>query len=158
MKKDAWIGRRVSSMPTVRELTSEDYKSANDIYHSAFEVSEPLSKLWRKRNRRLSRGVYSKEGDLLGFSIAVGQYICYIAVHETFQGTGVGTVLLKNLLQTCLKDRISITLKPLDDVVLWYCRHGFYDTLQNNLVFHSYNTRRQGNFYPRILGNRTGRS
>lgn len=137
---------------SIRKLTAEHTKSANDIYHSAFDVTFPLHRLWRYRNNDLSRGIFSKEGDLLGFALVVDNYVQYLAVHSSFQGLGIGSILLKSILELCMDKGISIKLSPLEDVIGWYCRHGFYGTKDGELVFHTHNTRRQWLFLRNYSG------
>jgi GNAT superfamily N-acetyltransferase len=136
----------------ISPLTAEHTKSANDIFHSAFDITYPLHRLWRHRNHDLSCGIFTREGDLLGFALVIDNYVQYLAVHDAFQGLGIGTVLLKKILEICIDKNISIYLSPLDDVVGWYCKHGFYGTKDGELVFHTHNTRRQGLFLRRYSG------
>jgi len=137
---------------SIRPLTAEHTKSANDIYHSAFDVLFPLHRLWKYRNRDLTCGIFSQEGDLLGFVLVVDNYVHYLAVHASLQGLGIGTILLRRILEICIDKGISIQLAPLDDVVGWYCKHGFYGSNDGELVFHSHNTRRQGLFLRNYSG------
>ena len=137
---------------SIRPLTAEHYKSANDIYHSAFYVNFPLHRLWKYRNHDLSRGIFTKEGDLLGFALVVDNYIHYLAVHSSLQGHGLGSYLLRRILELCIDKGISIELTPAEGVIGWYCKHGFYGSKDGELVFHTHNTRRQGLFLRNYSG------
>ena len=127
----------------IKKLDALHYKSAADIYESAFDINCPLSRTWRYRSPLLSLGVCNKEGDLLGFSLAIGDHILYLAVHPFFQRKGVGTFLLQNILALSKMYRLSITLEPLEDVVPWYIANGFRKTSNNNMVYHNYFTRQK---------------
>jgi ribosomal protein S18 acetylase RimI-like enzyme len=127
----------------IQELNILHYKSATDIYGSAFYIHSPLSREWRYRNRQLSLGIFNMDGDLLGFSFAVGNHILYLAVHPLFQDKGIGTCLLQNLIRVSRVLGISITLEPLEDVVSWYSAHGFRKTTRKHMVYHKYCTRQR---------------
>jgi ribosomal protein S18 acetylase RimI-like enzyme len=137
---------------SIRPLTAEHTKSVNDIYHSAFDVLFPLHRLWKYRNCELSCGIFTREGDLLGFALVIDNYVQYLAVHDSFQGMGIGSILLRKILAICIEKGESIYLSPLDDVVGWYCKHGFYGTKHGELVFHTHNTRRQWLFLRHYSG------
>jgi GNAT superfamily N-acetyltransferase len=94
----------------------------------------------------LSCGIFSKEGDLLGFALVVDNYVHYLAVHNSLQGLGLGTLLLRKILEKCIDMNISLQLCPVENMIRWYCKHGFYGTNDGELVFHTHNTRRQGLF------------
>ena len=111
----------------VRQLTLADYKSIKDIFHDAFDCHACSEKdcgdSWRQRSAPDSYGIFSSEGDLLGFAIVsfhkkngTNRYLDYLAVHSAFRGQDLGSKLLGYILDTCRELRQAIHLYPVNNV------------------------------------------
>ena len=137
----------------IKSLTSLDYASVKDIYRGEFcskglDLST-LREVWRDRERSFSLGAYNWQGDLLGFIMVEGNYISRIAVHSEFQSFGIGGKLLKKVLSKAFLEKRAVFLSPLnwdEPLIKFYCRHGFYSTPSDYMVFHFQGTRRQTKF------------
>ena len=147
----------------IHPLRTQDYHSVRDIYHDAFDRHDlPVKDLgvsWRARSIPDSYGIYSREGDLLGFAIVsfhakngANRYLDYLAVHSTFRGMDLGSKLLNYILQLCYETKSSIHLYPLDSerLLAWYAQHGFYHTGLDYMNFHCYETRQQSTHLQRF--------
>jgi GNAT superfamily N-acetyltransferase len=146
----------------IRQLTNKNLADVKVLFRKAFAAEtypeEDLEISWIERSNPDSFGFFI-EGKLVGFVIASfhvqnksSMYIDYLALDPEFRGNGVGSVLLKKLLEKCYKNNGSIHLYPeRPELLNWYTRHGFRPTNNNYYVFHSYNTRRQ-HVYHKALG------
>lgn len=146
----------------IRQLTNAHLDDVKILFRKAFaEETYPYEDLeisWIERSTANSFGFFNNDR-LIGFAIASfhrkngsSMYIDYLALDPEFRGNGVGSVLLKKLLEKCYKNNGSIHLYPERPELLgWYTRHGFSLTNKNYYVFHSYNTRRQ-HVYHKALG------
>jgi ribosomal protein S18 acetylase RimI-like enzyme len=120
---------RVAKMTfTIKPLICLDYKSIRDIFSVLFCESEDanFAYAWRHRTRDLSLGIY-KNSDLLGFALVVGNKLAFIGIHYQFQSYGLGSLLLKAVLQRAFAACRNIYLTPVDNelVIRWYVKHGF---------------------------------
>jgi ribosomal protein S18 acetylase RimI-like enzyme len=150
---------------TVKPLSCLDYKSAYDILKETFVREECMvfSNNWKYRSYDKSIGLFTREGDLLGFILVSNHrnYIHCIAVHPDFQNYSVGTKLLQHLLQDCIQSSSNLYLIPATDRLKhWYGRKGFqitqtFQSLKNQrgtyMNFHSHGTRKQRSFLQAIL-------
>lgn len=138
----------------VRQLTLADYKSIKDIFHDAFDCHACSEKdcgdSWRQRSAPDSYGIFSSEGDLLGFAIVsfhkkngTNRYLDYLAVHSAFRGQDLGSKLLGYILDRCRELRQAIHLYPVNNerIKAWYRSHGFRDTAGGYMNQHFYPTR-----------------
>ena len=138
----------------IRPLLQQDYKSIRDIYHDAFDCHalpvKDLGTSWRNRSASDSYGIFSHEGDLLGFAIVsfhkkngTNRYLDYLAVHSSFRGQDLGSQLLKYILQLCYDEKNSIHLYPINSerIKAWYRSHGFRETAGGYMNLHFYDTR-----------------
>lgn len=138
----------------IRQLTSSHYENVKDIFKKAFNTEkypeEDLDTSWIERSHPDSFGFFH-HGRLIGFVIASyhsrngsNMYIDYLALDPEFRGNGIGSILLRRLVERRYNIRGSVHLYPERDELLgWYKRHGFNETNKNYYVFHSYGTRKQ---------------
>ena len=149
----------------LRPLTQLHVRSARDIFEESFEAEalNSFSKAWRHRVLP-SCGIFTKSGELLAFVLCnVGGWkftdtkIEYLCVHPLYQASGLGTRLLKHVIENEKKNKRSICLVPLytPHIWYWYQRHGFYPTSYRKaesggvyvlMNYHPYGTRRQKSF------------
>jgi len=155
------------------KLKVSDFKSAREIFTECFNTT-PISDFqyaWKNKNRFRSLGIYTRDGDLVGFLIChIGGYkydnshIKFLAIHRDFQKFRLGSCLLETFLHKECEARRNVTLTPLytDHVWKWYHRQGFYVTRYSEALgggvftlmnFHHYPTRRQNRnlWFPSIL-------
>lgn len=138
----------------IRQLTSSHYENVKDIFKKAFNTEkypeEDLDTSWIERSHPDSFGFFHR-GRLIGFVIASyhsrngsNMYIDYLALDPEFRGNGIGSILLRRLVERRYNIRGSVHLYPeRDELLSWYKRHGFNETNKNYYVFHSYGTRKQ---------------
>jgi GNAT superfamily N-acetyltransferase len=145
----------------IRQLSNANFADVKVLFRKAFDEKYPEEDLdisWIARSIPNSFGFFN-DGRLIGFAIASfhrkngsSMYIDYLALDPEFRGNGVGSVLLKKLLERCYRNNGSVHLYPERPELLgWYTRHGFCETSKNYYVFHSYNTRKQ-HIYHKALG------
>ena len=93
---------------------------------------------------------FSKEtGELIGFLITsyhktsgANLYIDYIALKSEWRGQGLGSLILRDLLAQCKKERRSVHLFPeRPELHPWYKSLSFRETNKGFFNFHSYETR-----------------
>jgi len=112
-------------MNRIKPLTSLDGYVVRMLFRSIFDQSEDrfFSQAWRTRS--LALGVTEPVTEtLLAAAIVCGNKLEYIFVSEAHQGAGIGSLLLKELLQR----KPALYLVPIQnpDVFRWYERHGFH--------------------------------
>lgn len=147
----------------LKQLKATDAKSIKDIYDLVFppSMNKDLHTAWRWRLDDLCLGSFTSQGDLVGFILCdVGGYrfesiyVNFIAVHPDFQQYGIGSTLIKSILQKAINERksVSLTPVPVKYIQSWYSKHGFYITHIEKaneggdfilMNFHSYLTRKQ---------------
>jgi N-acetylglutamate synthase-like GNAT family acetyltransferase len=111
-------------------LTLQDYGKVADIFTQVFpeKFRKEFDTVWMLRHTELSLGAYVK-GELAGFILTrcVSEgHLCieFLGVNPLYQKDGIGTMLLKRVLQCCGDKDISLV--PLNDrVAQWYKKHGF---------------------------------
>lgn len=142
-------------MYRIRPLTTLDVRSAKDIFHEVFDKGEwpEFNWIWRYRSKRESLGIFTREGDIMGFALILGhaRNLKYICVHPMYQYKKLGTVLLTAILKNCVAIDKNLSLVPANDfVTAWYARHGFNkttmfrasdNTLWAKMNFHTKRTR-----------------
>ena len=138
----------------IRQLSGSHYEKVKDIFQKAFDKNkypeEDLETSWIERSHPDSFGFFVNER-IIGFVIASyhsrngsNMYIDYLALLPEFRGSGIGSILLRRLIERRYAVRGSLHLYPERDELLgWYKRHGFNETNKNYYVFHSYGTRKQ---------------
>lgn len=142
----------------IKKLTVEHYASVRDIFNQQFPYKDfslaDLHTSWRDRSRDLSIGVFTKEGDLLGFALIENNYTSFIAIHSSYQGNNLGSNLITNILKKCIRDNRSMYLYPLhqkQNLIKWYGSHGFHKTYDGYLTFHCHHTRRQSHYLNKLF-------
>jgi len=140
----------------IKPLTSLHCKSVRDIFEETFDRQEyaDFNTAWRFRSKSESIGIFTHEGDLLGFAIiwGSGRMLKYLCIHPEYQRFKLGTKLLKAVLDNCLSNGKSLHLVPAQNAHLtqWYSKHGFtvtkyfkaFDgTRWYYMNFHAYPTR-----------------
>jgi len=162
LKAGHLFGKSPAAMEVhIRQLNNSHFEDVKVLFRKSFDErysDEDLEISWIERSNPDSFGFFY-EGNLVGFVIASfhlqnkwSMYIDYLALDPKFRGSGVGSFLLKKLLEKCYKNNGSIHLYPeRPELLSWYSRHGFHQTNKNYYVFHSYNTRRQ-HVYHKALG------
>ena len=112
----------------IRPLTCLDYKEIQEIFTSLFTESEDkkFTTAWRNRTKGLSMGIY-KNKDLVGFALVQGSQLAYIGIHPSYQAFGLGSKLLRNVLEQAFEKGQNIYLTPVNNqrVIQWYMKHGF---------------------------------
>ena len=155
LEKLTCVPIEIHAMPVaIRNLGTEDYKSVRDIFHDAFDshnlTVKDLGVSWRNRSAPDSYGIYSSEGDLLGFAIVsfhkkngTNRYLDYLAVHSSFRGQDLGSKLLTHIIDICRENKTSIHLYPVksERIKAWYESHGFRDSNGVYMNLHFYDTR-----------------
>lgn len=138
----------------IKKLLAEHYKSVKDIFGESFYKvgidDTDLAYYWRARHSADSLGIFSNEGDLLGFALVIqpaatpnNRYLIYFAVHSAYRGTRLGSTLISKILEKRRAARGAIHLTPLNTAGLrdWYIKRGFRNTCGGYMNFHSYGTR-----------------
>jgi GNAT superfamily N-acetyltransferase len=142
-------------MLCIRHLTCLDFKNVREVFYDFFDAQERpyFHNAWRARERGRSIGLFTQEGDLLGFTLVSANTLNYILIERDQQGKGYGSVLLQYILQVTIKKRTSLSLIPVnaERLIQWYKAHGFKEELPSDssipgvpfrvLNFHSYSTR-----------------
>ena len=121
-------------MTSLRVLTESNYTDVWDIFKSVFEhkyITE-FHVAWNARNPSLSFGIFDEQRILVGFLLTKQiqnnhQQIEFIGVSPTIQKGGVGTLLLRSVLDDSKRQRYMVTLIPVNDerIIGWYKKHGF---------------------------------
>jgi len=142
----------------VEPLKVADFKTARDIFSETFKTTpiRDFQMAWSAKENSL--GIYTKEGDLVGFILCVmngcnydSLHINFIAVHPLYQRYRLGACLLETVLKRECDARHNVTLTPLyTHVWYWYHQRGFYVTRYSKargggvfalMNFHHYPTR-----------------
>jgi ribosomal protein S18 acetylase RimI-like enzyme len=121
-------------MTSLRVLTESNYTDVWDIFKSVFEhkyITE-FHVAWAARNPTLSFGIFDDQRTLIGFLLtkeihSKHQQIEFIGVSPVIQKGGLGTYLLRKVLDVSEKQKYMITLIPVNDerIIGWYKKHGF---------------------------------
>ena len=123
-------------MTSLRFLIESDYDAVWTIFHSVFEhkyITE-FHDVWDLRNPQLSFGLFDDQRILIGFLLTKQiqdnhQQIEFIGVNPQVQKGGVGTLLLRTVLEDCKQRQYIITLIPVNDerIIGWYKKNGFQE-------------------------------
>jgi ribosomal protein S18 acetylase RimI-like enzyme len=121
-------------MTSLRLLLETDFHDVWFIFKSVFEhkyITE-FHDAWKSRNSDLSFGIFDEQQILRGFLLTKQlqdnhQRIEFIGVSPVIQKGGVGTLLLRKVLEDSLVRRYMVTLIPVNDekIIGWYKKHGF---------------------------------
>jgi len=121
-------------MTSPRLLIESDFHDVWVIFQSVFEhkyITE-FKDVWKSRNPSLSFGLFDEQRILIGFLLTKQiqdrhQQIEFIGVSPRIQKGGVGTLLLRSVLDDSKRQRYMVTLIPVNDerIIGWYKKHGF---------------------------------
>lgn len=121
-------------MTSLYVLTESDFDAVWTIFKSVFEhkyITE-FHVAWNSRTKDLSFGFFDEQRVLLGFLLTKTvqthhQQIEFIGVSPIIQKGGVGTHLLRKVLDDSTKHKYMLTLIPVNDehIIRWYRKHGF---------------------------------
>lgn len=117
----------------VKQLSCNDFETANRIFHSVFEHKwkQDFDTAWNSRLIPASLGAYSEDGKLLAYAITTEKsnltgpywFLEFLGVAPEAQGSGLGTLLLQTLLQS--NPRIGLVPLNHEPLIRWYTKHGF---------------------------------
>jgi ribosomal protein S18 acetylase RimI-like enzyme len=143
----------------IKPLLSYHYKSVKHIFDDVFRddglTATDLHRAWRYMSRSHSHGLFTRNGQLVGFVVqyfTVGNplnvYLAFIAICPSRRGGNLGSKLLSHCLRAAVREGRSTHLYSLDYIPLkrWYYKHGFSAVSSGKLNFHSYRTRGQEPF------------
>jgi GNAT superfamily N-acetyltransferase len=140
----------------IKPLTCLHYRSAKDIFEETFDSQEypEFNLSWRLRSKTESIGIFTSQGDLIGFALIWGssRMLKYLSIHPMFQRFKLGTRLLTAILDHCRSVKKNLYLVPAQSphVAQWYTKHGFAvskyfkasdGTTWPYMNFHPYSTR-----------------
>jgi len=138
---------------TLRQLEDKHYRAVKGIFRNTFDriifqISN-LNRSWYTRSHEESYGFFLPNGTLIGFIITSyhiknkdNLYVDYIAFDEQYRGKGLGTAILKDMLNGFKEVNRSVHLYPeRPELWDWYSRLGFQKTHNGYMNFHSYETR-----------------
>ena len=135
------------------QLTDAHYRAVKAIYRDTFDRTEfqikDLNASWYYRCQEESYGFFLPNNILIGFIICSyhvknkdNLYVDYIAFDKQYRGKGLGTAILKDMLQSFKAVGRSVHLYPeRPELWPWYGRLGFQMTHNGFMNFHSYETR-----------------
>ena len=129
----------------IRPLKQTDYMAAKHIFQENFHSTEEphFISAWRKRTPEKCLG-YWHTNVLIAAAIVGANKLHYIYTHNNFKGNGVGTRLLKAVLEQ--NPNIYLTPVANTDIQRWYIHHGFHLSQQMGeykiFVRHAHNTRK----------------
>lgn len=124
----------MAATTSIRILQESDFGSVWDVFQTTFpaKYGEEFTDAWMARNRNLSYGTFGADGCLHGFLVTThseshAQKIEFLGVNPSCQKGGIGTELLKKILDYCLRTGFRATLIPVNDprIIHWYKKHGF---------------------------------
>lgn len=120
---------------TYRRLVKTDYSEIEEMFYCVFpEVEKGLEEAFQYRIKNLSKGICLDSGELAGFilcDVYGDQFemikINYIVIHPAYQKLGLGSLLLKHILDLCSKMGKKVTLIPVMKlhIIRWYRKQGF---------------------------------
>lgn len=118
-------------------LFQEHFDSIWNIFTAVFpdKYNDEFIDAWVDRNRNLSYGMIDLDGSIQGFILTKQSENCtshtqkieFLGVNPSYQKGGIGTQLLKLILDYCLRTNSRATLIPVNDprIIHWYNKHGF---------------------------------
>ena len=119
----------------LRPLTSTDFSATMRIFSAVFpsKYTAEFLDAWKLRESSLSFGAFTLADRLVGFVVVCSKgpahyRLEFLGVDPTLQKGGVGTRLLRSVLDACSTSRV--TLIPVNDerIIQWYKHHGFRDS------------------------------
>jgi ribosomal protein S18 acetylase RimI-like enzyme len=121
-------------MTSLQILHESDFDAVWTIFKSVFEhkyITE-FHVAWNARNKDLSFGLFDEQRILVGFLLTKQmtekhQQIEFIGVSPIIQKGGIGTRLLRRILDDSLQHQYKVTLIPVNDenIIHWYKKNGF---------------------------------
>ncbi len=121
-------------MTSLQILDESDFDAVWTIFKSVFEhkyITE-FHVAWTARNKDLSFGLFDEQRILVGFLLTkqmteAHQQIEFIGVSPRIQKGGVGTHLLRKILEDSKESQYKVTLIPVNDekIIAWYKKNGF---------------------------------
>lgn len=128
----------------IRTLTQEHFSDVCKIYEECFDVTKyPLKDFVNVWHRRVKESCgYFINYKLVAFAIVIEKqeikYLYFFGVTETLRGKGIGTKVLKHILERVS----SIYLWPISTrLTQWYEAHGFHHSSSGYYNYHKYGTR-----------------
>ena len=121
-------------MLSISLLCDTHYNDVWNIFHSVFEHKyiREFQDSWNSRDKGLSYGVFDEQRILVGFLLTKQikdqhQHIEFIGVHPIVQQGGVGSLLLRTVVNYCQNNKIQLTLIPVNNekIIQWYKKNGF---------------------------------
>ena len=125
---------RSHAMTSLRLLCESDYNDVWVIFKSVFEHKYivEFQDAWNTRNPNLSFGFFDEQCVLIGFLLTKQirnnhQQIEFIGVSPVIQKGGIGTHLLRKVLEDATMHHYIVTLIPVNDerIIGWYKKNGF---------------------------------
>ena len=114
-------------------LTLQDYGKVATLFNEIFpeKYKEEFDMCWMYRMTSMSLGVWDTTGTMLKGFVVCRQIedghlrIEFLGVNPLYQKDGIGTLLLKHVLQSCGDKELSLI--PVDNlrIINWYQKHGF---------------------------------
>lgn len=137
-------------LSTIRLTSISDYRMAKSIFGNAFSdtffTRADMKQAWLKCNMDHSFALYSND-IMVGFVLIQMDprchYISYIAIDTEWTGRGLGTALMKHVMEKALSEGKSLEVVPLLETIQWYKSLGFKQLRNHLYVFHRHGTRRQ---------------
>lgn len=133
-------------------LEYKHYRAVKGIFRDTFDRTifdiKHINTSWYNRSKEESYG-FMLNGVLIGFIITSyhvknkdNLYIDYIAFDQQYRGKGLGTAVLKDMLNGFKEVNRSVHLYPeRQELWPWYERLGFQKSFNGYMNFHSYETR-----------------
>jgi ribosomal protein S18 acetylase RimI-like enzyme len=121
-------------MSFLRLLTESDFHDVWAIFQSVFEHKYIIEfqDAWDSRNTSLSFGFFDDQCVLIGFLLTKQiqdnhQQIEFIGVSPRIQKGGIGSRLLRCILDHSTQHKYMVTLIPVNDekIIGWYKKQGF---------------------------------
>lgn len=113
-------------MTSIQPLRWNHYAQCNALFDDVFDISEIpwFVSAWRKRSEHSRVAVY--RGTVVGFALMDTQNtLHYICIHPDVQNSGLGTRLLRSVLDSDDARSTWLSTAGDDRLVRWYTRHGF---------------------------------
>jgi GNAT superfamily N-acetyltransferase len=108
----------------IRPLHDNDCRQVRELFQRIFDRSEYkyYANIWEERTTELCLSIWNKK-ELHAAALVRNHKLEYIFVHESYRSSGIGTKLLRAILQKCP----SLYLVPVNDerIIRWYESMGF---------------------------------
>ena len=144
----ATMNVRLSSISSVTSISQ--YRMAKSIFGNAFSDTSftraDMKQAWLKCDMDQSFALHYNS-IMIGFVLIQTDprchYISYIAIDNEWKGNGLGTTLMKHVMEKALSEGKSLEVVPLLETIQWYKNLGFKQLRNHLYVFHRHGTRRQ---------------